>query len=188
MTRTAQARLLVRPLWRAGTWWLIPSTTAAVVAVTGLLGLAGVGVEPMLAAGAGALLLATVAGFALDDDAAVTVASSPSPPRFRSGLRLLGTYATVAACWATLLVVYSPGEVVRPTLLLATFVTVGLLAASWWGGVGSAPAVLASVVSVMKMPTRWSVLEDVPGATARLAALLAVATVALLARCGQDPA
>ena len=186
MIRAAQARLLVRPLWRTGTWWLIPAATAAVVIVTGVLELAGVDVEPVLAAGAGALLLAAVAGFALDDAAAVTVASSPSPPAFRHGVRLTGTYVAVAACWATLLVVYAPGEVARPTLLLATLVTVGLLAASFWGGVASAPVVLAALVSAMRIPTRWSVLEDVPGATARLGALLAVAAVALLARCARD--
>lgn len=186
MTRAAQARLLVRPLWHSGAWWLIPATTAAVVGVTGALGLAGVDVEPMLPAVAGAVLLAMVAGFALDDDAAGTVASSPSPPAFRYGLRLLGAYAAVAACWTALLAVYSPGAVARPTLLLATFVTVGLLAASLWGGVASAPAVIAALALAARLPTRWEVLEDVPGSGARLAALLVVALAALAVRCARD--
>ena len=190
MTRAAQARLLAGPLWRSGAWWAVPATTAAMVSVTGALRLAGADVPAAVATGGGTFLLAAVAGFALDDDARATVAASPSPPAFRTGLRLLGAYGGVAVCWAALLAYATsfapPVAVAHPTLLLTTLVTIALLTASRWGGTASAPAVIVFLAGAGRLPDRWSVLGDAPGATGRLAAVLVVVAGALVLRCRRD--
>ena len=192
MTRVARARLLVGPLWRSGAWWAIPAATAATVAVTTALRLGGVDVPAAAPTAGGAFLLAAVVGFALDDEARATVAASPTTPAFRAGLRLLGAYGAVAACWAVLLGYATsfapPVAVARPTLLLAVLVTVALLVASWWGGLASAPAVIAFLGAAGRLPDRWSLLADVPGSAARLGAVLVVAAGALTMRCRRDRA
>jgi hypothetical protein len=188
--RAAQARLLVGPLWRARAWWLIPTVAGSVLAVTALLRAVGADVEPAVPPAVGAFLMASTVGFSLDDASAAVVAPVPAPPAFRAGLRVAGALALVACCWAALLGYVAsfagPVPIAFPTLLLALFVSVGLLASTFWGGTSSAVAVLGFLALAGRVPERWTFLHAVPGATPRLLAVLAAIAGTLAVRCARD--
>lgn len=159
--RARQARLLVRSLLRT-----VPLVPLAAAAACGALALSLEG-DVVFLLRLAAVALCTGAAFALDDPAAVTTASTPTPLLFRRLLRVALMAPLVVAIWA-LLLAYA-GESVRTALtlelaaMLAVTLAVAALAtphmADGRGGLAAGPALLALMaVAALAVPGRWTLL------------------------------
>jgi hypothetical protein len=151
-----------------------------------------------------AVLLAVGAAFVLDDDAGVTVASSPTPLWWRRALRYVTAVAVVLPAWAGVLAYAGARRpelpVARLTLELAALVILGFAFAAatirWWGvpdpGLGAALAIGGVTLAAALAPASLQVFTT-PGSaswqpsTIRWAVLLLVAITVLVAAT-RDPA
>jgi hypothetical protein len=204
--RLAQVRPLVAPLRRAVVW--------SPVVLVGLIGLVVLEVSLRTTDDAGALLarlrlcgvgLAAALAFVVDDDAALTLAPSPTALLARRAQRILAGVALAAASWLLMAVrvgVFDPGRSWRVAgglaLETATYLVVALAAASLatrvapdgFGGATGAMVVFVLYLGSVLVPPRYAPLPANPfarGATTRLAWDLAL-TFALLVWASQDPA
>lgn len=203
--RTRQVTALRRPTVRS-VWWP-PALVAALLAPVLLVWRD----DAMDEAGSAlvlvrmiAVLLAIGAVFVLDDDAAVTVAASPTPLSWRRALRYGAAAVLLLPAWAGVLVYAQARQpelpAMRLTLELATLALLGLAFAAaatrWWGvsdpGMGAALVVLGVSLAGALAPSPLALFTS-PGAeawqpsTIRWTSLL-LGAVSLLAVATRDPA
>lgn len=181
---------------------LAPAAIASIVACIPLL-LTSRPEEVRFALLAATLVTSFGVGFALDDPAAVTLESSPTPLPSRRGLRL-GLLAAVLGLGTILQLVVAVHEARGSYLPIgawlvedAAFVTVTLAVAACAqrllperaGGAAAAPTglVLLVVVGVL-MQLGWWLTADPGGPHAERWWLVFVAAFAVLARLSRDPA
>ena len=122
------------------------------------------------------ILLASGAGFALDDPAAELLSASPTSLLRRRIARLMLVIPSTVAIWATLVAVQGPANGKQTWAVVAMFA--GLLGLSLSlagvaerrsttgrGGIVAAPALMILLVASSIVPPRWRPLPmgDVPG-------------------------
>jgi hypothetical protein len=127
------------------------------------------------------VLLATGAGFALDDPAAEILAASPASLLRRRGARVLFSVMSTVLVWLTLVGVQGPESANEAWAIAAMFA--GLLAlslaiagvasrrsASGRGGIVAGPALFVLLIASSIVPPRWRPLPmgDVPGGWAAI--------------------
>lgn len=164
MIRVRQAGLLLRPLVRA-----VPLAPLPAAAGFGLLVLSLEG--DVLHLRLAAVALCAGAAFSLDDAAAATTASSPTPLLIRRLLRV-AVVAPVAALLWVLLAAYageSPATPLGLELAAMLAVTLAVAAASapfvpeGRGGLAAAPALLVLLgVAALALPDGWSLFAAGP--------------------------
>lgn len=128
--RRTQARLLLRPTARA-IRWTPPLVAVALAALAVILARVGDRPPPMRNLPAAALLLAAGLGFVLDDPAAATTSSSPTPLLLTRTLRAGVAFPLVLAGWGASLTYVDPGWVgvsLTAGFLSACAVALGLAA------------------------------------------------------------
>jgi len=148
-----------------------------------------------------ALALALGAGFALDDPAWETLASSPAALPLRRGLRVLLVLAVLALAWAGMLWLAAQAGNPPPRLPAlaltaesAALVTVALAVAAIRGGAAAGPAILATVMGMALLSGRRVTMlvfdpEDPQWTPAhRRWSLLLVLAVVVLVQASRDPA
>ncbi len=161
-----------------------------------------------------ALVLCLGAVFLLDDPAAVTVASVPSPLRYRRSLRLLLAAPLIATAWASqgaYVFVHATSRLHRDTdgllpivdltLEMVAMMMAGLaiaaLATRWvsegLGGVAAGPTLVVLLGAALFLPHRWTLfpgtVEDPQWAAAHVRwAIIVVLATLLLAYSSRDPA
>ena len=178
----SQLLVLVRPTVRS-TDWLAP-IAGAVLAVAVEVSAGRLWPQPSLELAAVALALG--ASFALDDDAAASIATTPTRLALRHGLRAACAMPLPAAVWLAIVMASPAADADTPTLELASLSATALavaaarLRAGNAGGLAAAPAVLGVAAAAPLVPTTVSV--DLVWALV-LAAAAAVSAAACL-----DPA
>ncbi|SRR6266516_979800 len=147
-----------------------------------------------------ALALALGAGFALDDPAWETLASSPAALPLRRGLRVLLVLAALAPAWTGMLWLAAHASnpplrlpALALTVELAALVTVALAVAAIRGGAAAGPAILAILMGMALSGRRVTMLvfdpEDPQWTPAhRRWSLLLVLAVVVLVQASRDPA
>ena len=205
MRLTMQLRALARPLVRALVWQPVAIAGAAVLVFVDVSQRLGSRPDALLhRLHFGGIAIAAAAAFAMDDPAAATLASSPTPLVARRAHRVAVVAAAVAGGW--LLAAGRAGALGASwdragsalALELATYLAVALAVAAlaaWWTpeapvGAAGAVAVLGLAIGAAALPGRWAPIPSSPyfdGARARLAIGLAAA-VCLLAVASRDPA
>ena len=153
----------------------------------------------------GAVLLAAGAAFALDDAAATTLASSPTPLSARRSLRLALTVGACLAAWTALLGIAgvpthaAAGLSVEAAGMLAVALAAASVAGPWigngLGGLAGGPTLVSFLLAAMIVQQHWPrwALLAFPGTPAWEAAharwlVLAGAGSALVALAALDPA
>ncbi|MGI8806501.1 MAG: hypothetical protein ACR2KK_01345 [Acidimicrobiales bacterium] len=209
---TAAPRVAVAaaiPLTRAVTWGPLAAGSLVGLAVVGWLGVRDAGVAAQVGGlRIGAVLLAAGAAFALDDTAAATLASSPTPLSARRALRLTMTLGICVAVWAAMLGVAGDSAVrtrAGLTVELVGMVAVAFggasVAARWapngLGGLAGGPILLFVMLTATIIQMHWphvgTLLPVAPGTPGWEAAhvrwlVLAGGGVALVALAALDPA
>jgi len=163
VNRARQAALLARPVARTLPWLALVAAAALAFAVVRL------GDAQTLQVRLAALALCVGAAFLLDDPAAETIQSVPTPLLVRRLLRLALAAPALAASWVLVLqpAVHAPAWELTLELgaLLALAVAVAALIARGpgpaLGGVAGGPAVLVLFGLAALLPHRWALL--VPG-------------------------
>jgi fluoroquinolone transport system permease protein len=118
------------PVTRTLAWAPLAGGALVALALLAVLRVRDAGPNTMVGAlRLGAVLVAAGAAFALDDPAASTLASSPTPLRTRRSLRLLPGVAVCAGVWASLLAL--AGEEVTPFAGALTVEAIGMLGLTW---------------------------------------------------------
>lgn len=161
----------VRPVARSMRWSPLVAVTAAALALVWLLRPEGADSAGSIGSlRLGAYLLAAGAALALDDAAAPTTASSPTPLAPRRALRLviglvpvaLAWCLLVAAAWAVSGAAWSTLPVVALTIeamgMVAFTVATAAIAAGRAGGVGGSagpPALTLLVLALLMIQLRW---------------------------------
>ncbi len=161
-----------------------------------------------------ALLLCLGAVFLLDDPAAVTVASVPSPLRYRRSLRVLLVSPIVAAAWIGQLVyvfVHTTNLLHRDTegllpvwgltlemvAMMLTGLAIAALSTRWvpegLGGVAAGPTLLVLLGAAMFLPGQWSLfvgsVDDPQWVASHIRwAVIAVVATLILMYGSRDPA
>ena len=151
-----------------------------------------------------ALLLGAGTGFAIDDPAAETLASSPTTLRRRHGVRLAAMGIATALAGLVLGLLARPTGVDEAVALVA--MTAGLVGLnlgvagvagriSGWrhGGLVSSPVVLILIIASSMLPPAWRPLPtgDIPGGWSAIStrwALACVAGLLVLVYSLRDPA
>ena len=154
----------------------------------------------------GAVLLAAGAAFALDDPAATTLASSPTPLSARRSLRLALALGACSAGWAAMLAIAggpthpaAAGLSVEAAGMLALALAAASVAAPWipngLGGLAGGPTLVSFLLAAMIVQQHWPQwgLLELPGTPAWEAAqvrwlVVACAGGTLVALAGLDPA
>ena len=160
-----QAALLVRPTVRSLSW--APLAAAGALAF-GLLGLTDQGLTELRLAAIG---ICVGAAFILDDAAAATVASAPTPLLVRRALRVGLATAPLAALWALLSWLAGGAASWAVSLELAAMLALTLAAAALAtrlrgdgrGGVAAGPALLVLLAAAyLLLPSRWGLFPGGP--------------------------
>lgn len=195
------------PVTRAISWGPLAGGSVIALAVVASLRVRDAGAASLIGGlRIGAVLLAAGAAFALDDPAATTLASSPTPLSTRRSLRLA---LSLSACFATWIVMLRiAGDPSHPaaaglSLEAAGMVAVALAAASvaapsmpnGLGGLAGGPTLvcfLLAAIIVQQYWPRWALLT-LPGTPAWMSAhlrwlVLAGASSILVALAALDPA
>lgn len=185
---------------RATQWtpWLIAATISLVVV---LLHSDGPVATPLQVS---ALLLGAGTGFAIDDPAAETLASSPTTLRRRHGVRLAAMGIATALAGLVLGLLARPTGVGEAVALVAMAsglagLNVGVAGVagriSGWrhGGLVSSPVVLILIIASSMLPPVWRPLPtgDIPGGWSAIStrwALACVVGLLVLAYSLRDPA
>lgn len=154
----------------------------------------------------GAVLLAAGAAFALDDPAAATLASSPTPLRCRRSLRLALALGASFTTWTAMLWIAGStahpaagGLTVEAAGMLAVALAASSLAAPWManglGGLAGGPTLVSFLLAAVVVQQRWPhwTLLAFPGTPAWEAAqirwlVLAGVGSTLVALAALDPA
>ncbi len=164
-----QAALLVRPTVRSLSW--APLAAAGALAF-GLLGLTDQGLTELRLAAIG---ICVGAAFILDDAAAATVASAPTPLLVRRALRVGLASAPLAALWALLSWLAGGAASWAVSLELAAMLALTLAAAAvatrlrgaGRGGAAAGPALLVLLsAAYLLLPSRWGPLPRRPTGSA----------------------
>ncbi len=191
-----QAALLVRPTVRSLSW--APLAAAGALAF-GLLGLTDQGLTELRLAAIG---ICVGAAFILDDAAAATVASAPTPLLVRRALRVGLATAPLAALWALLSWLAGGAASWAVSLELAAMLALTLAAAAvatrlrgaGRGGVAAGPALLVLLsAAYLLLPSRWGLFPGGPQdplwtAAHQRWALILLAGVLGVLWAGRDPA
>ncbi len=164
-----QAALLVRPTVRSLSW--APLAAAGALAF-GLLGLTDQGLTELRLAAIG---ICVGVAFILDDAAAATVASAPTPLLVRRALRVGLATAPLAALWALLSWLAGGAASWAMSLELAAMLALTLAAAAvatrlrgaGRGGAAAGPALLVLLsAAYLLLPSRWGPLPRRPTGSA----------------------
>lgn len=170
--RMRQLRALPAPLSRALHWQPLAATGATGVVLGALL---PAGDEPsaVMRARFVAAAMGAAAAYLADDDAAAVLASSPSPRRFRGGLRVVVALIAGYCCWALGAVIgarRAGGWSLVSSLSLdaVTLLALGLAAAAVASrrlgergcAVAAAPLLFGLLLVSAQLPRRWSLLGD----------------------------
>lgn len=199
--RIRQLAALPAPLYRALRWQPLFSTGAAGV-VLGVVLPASDEASGVLRARFVAGALGAAAAYLAEDDAANVLASSPSPRRFRGGLRVVVSLVAGYAWWAAVAAVgarRAGGWSLVSSMWLdaVTLLVLGLAAAALASrrlgergcGVAAAPLLLGLLLVSAQLPEAWSLMGDPADSRvrARWVALLVAALLTVLRWLG-DPA
>lgn len=195
------------PVTRAISWGPLAGGSVIALAVVVWLRVRGAGTVGLIGGlRVGAVLLAAGAAFALDDPAATTLASSPTPLSTRRSLRLALALAACFAAWTTMLLVAGgPARAAAAGLSLeaAGMLAVALAAASvaaprvanGLGGLAGGPTLVSFLLAAMVVQQHWPhwSLLAFPGTAAWEAAqlrwlILACAGSTLVGLAARDPA
>lgn len=164
MSRLRRTALLVRPTLRSAPWAPLAGGGALALALLGL-GDRGLG-ELRLAA----IAICVGAAFALDDAAATTIASVPTPLLARRGLRVGLALVPLAVLWALVGWLSDAGSW-AVSLELAAILALTLAAAAiaaqirgdGRGGVAAGPALVGLLASAyLLLPARWGLFPGGP--------------------------
>jgi len=160
-----QAALLARPTLRSASW--APLAAGGALALV-LLALTDRGVTQLRLA---AIVLCVGAAFVLDDAAAATVASAPTPLLVRRAVRVALAVAPLGALWALLSVIADGVASWAVSLELAAMLALTLAAAALAarirgdgrGGVAAGPSLLALLAAAyLLLPSRWGLFPGGP--------------------------
>jgi len=145
-----------------------PSSVGALAAVAALIGTAAADKpDPTLALVAALLLSTSPVGFALDDEAAETVAASPTTLRWRrslaAGLGCIGPVAAWSALVPMVTVVWPEQRVAVGELAveLLALVLVTLAMAARWGGAAAGLAAPSATLVLSAFAVRFSALPTI---------------------------
>lgn len=165
MSGLRQAALLARPTLRSTSW--VPLAAGGALAL-GLLALTDQGLMELRLAAIG---ICVGAAFILDDAAAATVASAPTPLLVRRAMRVGLALAPLAALWAILSWFADSAASWAVSLELAAMLALTLAAASLAarirgdgrGGVAAGPALLGLLAAAyLLLPSRWGLFPGGP--------------------------
>lgn len=178
--RAKQVRLLALPSLRAAAW---PALVAVAAVAAGLLLLPG-SRDLLLVLAAG--IVAVGVPFVIEDEAEVTLASSPTRLFVRRLIRLGVSVPFVVVIWS-LLLWQSAGGWRVPTLVLGALAMLAAAAAARYGAVAGALVPPALLVVALMLPRWLDLLDGSRAATARWLVLLSIGVAAYCA-ASRDPA
>lgn len=195
------------PMTRAISWGPLAGGSVAALAVMVCLRMRDASTAGLIGGlRVGAVLLAAGAAFAIDDPAATTLASSPTPLSVRRSLRLALALGACFAAWTAMLRIAggpthpaAAGISVEAAGMLAVALAAASVAAPWiangLGGLAGGPTLVALLLAAMIVQQYWPqwALLAFPGTPAWEAAqlrwlLLAGAGGTLVALAALDPA
>lgn len=196
----------VIPVTRAVSWGPLGGGSVIALIVVGWLRMRDAGVASLVGGlRVGAVLLAAGAAFALDDPAATTLASSPTPLSARRSLRLALALGACLGAWTAMLTIaggpahLAAGLSVEAAGMLALALAAASVAgprmANGLGGLAGGPTLVSFLLAAMIVQQYWPqwALLAFPGTPAWEAAqarwlALAGTGGALVALAGLDPA
>ena len=155
------------PITRAISWGPLAGGSVIALAVVGFLRVRDAGTVGLIGGlRVGAVLLASGAAFALDDPAATTLASSPTPLSARRSLRLALALAAFFAAWTTMLRVAggptraaAAGLSLEAAGMLAVALAAASVAAPWvangLGGLAGGPTLVSFLLAAIVVQQHW---------------------------------
>ena len=178
--RARQIPAVMTALMRAVRWAPIVLSTGIGIVVVTFMKQSSEGYDMLTATRLSIVFIAAGAAMILDDPAATLTAASPSPLSFRRETRLAFGGGVIACMWVIAVAFISgapralwggtidgaPFPVVRFTvelgalvlLTLTTATVAGRMIGEDRGGLAGAPGLLAALVLLSQMPSRWAML------------------------------